>query len=147
MFDFGFGYTEIFVIAVVAIIVIGPKDLPRVLRALGKTVAKMRGMAREFQGHLDSAMKEAGIDEVKKEFDNIKNSANIIDPVKKSTVDEVKKQEDDFKKLFGEVPDADAPRAEASKAEAPKAEAPKAEAPKIDPPKPADAPASTTAAT
>ena len=93
-----------FVVAVVAIIVIGPKDLPRVLRALGKTVAKMRGMAREFQGHLDSAMKEAGIDEVKKEFDNIKNSANIIEPVKKTAVDEVKKQEDDFKKLFGEVP-------------------------------------------
>jgi sec-independent protein translocase protein TatB len=147
MFDFGFGYTELFVIAVVAIIVIGPKDLPRVLRAFGKTVAKMRGMAREFQGHLDSAMKEVGIDEVKKEFDNIKNSANIIEPVKKSAVDEVKKQEDDFKKLFGEVPDADAPRAEAPKAEASKAEAPKAEAPKIDPPKPADAAASTTAAT
>ena len=114
MFDFGIGYTEMFVVAVVAIIVIGPKDLPRVLRALGKTVAKMRGMAREFQGHLDSAMKEAGIDEVKKEFDNIKNSANIIEPVKKTTVDEVKKQEDDFKKLFGEVPPADAPKAPAA---------------------------------
>ena len=62
MFDFGFGYSEMFVVAVVAIIVIGPKDLPKVLRALGKTVAKMRGMAREFQGHLDSAMKEAGLD-------------------------------------------------------------------------------------
>jgi sec-independent protein translocase protein TatB len=137
MFDFGFGYTEMFVVAVVAIIVIGPKDLPRVLRGFGKTVAKMRGMAREFQGHLDSAMKEVGIDEVKKEFDNIKNSANIIEPVKKATVDEAKKQEDDFKKLFGEVPDADAP----------KPEAPKPETPKIDPPKPAEAPASTTAAT
>jgi sec-independent protein translocase protein TatB len=110
MFDFGFGYTEMFVVAVVAIIVIGPKDLPRVLRAFGKTVAKMRGMAREFQGHLDSAMKEAGIDEVKKEFDNIKNSANIIEPVKKSVADESKKQEDEFKKLFGEVPAADAPK-------------------------------------
>lgn len=120
MFDFGIGYTEMFVVAVVAIIVIGPKDLPRVLRALGKTVAKMRGMAREFQGHLDSAMKEAGIDEVKKEFDNIKNSANIIEPVKKTTVDEVKKQEDDFKKLFGEAPPADAPKpSEASAPAAP----------------------------
>jgi sec-independent protein translocase protein TatB len=129
MFDFGFGYTEMFVVAVVAIIVIGPKDLPRVLRAFGKTVAKMRGMAREFQGHLDSAMKDAGIDEVKKEFDNIKNSANIIEPVKKTVVNETKKQEDDFKKLFGEVPDANAPRADA----------PKAEVPKVDPPRPADA--------
>ena len=68
MFDFGVGYTEMFVIAVVAIIVIGPKDLPRVLRALGQTVAKMRGMAREFQGHLDSAMKDAGLEDVKKEI-------------------------------------------------------------------------------
>jgi len=129
MFDFGFGYTEMFVVAVVAIIVIGPKDLPRVLRAFGKTVAKMRGMAREFQGHLDSAMKDAGIDEVKKEFDNIKSSANIIEPVKKTVVNETKKQEDDFKKLFGEVPDANAPRADA----------PRAEVPKVDPSRPADA--------
>jgi sec-independent protein translocase protein TatB len=111
MFDFGIGYTEMFLIAVVAVIVIGPKDLPRVLRALGKTVAKMRGMAREFQGHLDSAMKETGFDEVKKEFNNIKNSANVIEPVKKTVADDVKKQEDDFKKLFGEVPASETPKA------------------------------------
>ncbi len=104
MFDFGVGYTEMFLIAVVAIIVIGPKDLPRVLRALGKTVAKMRGMAREFQGHLDGAMKDAGLEDVKKEFNNLKNSANIVDPFKKDIVSDVKKQEDDFKKLFGDVP-------------------------------------------
>lgn len=103
MFDFGIGFPELVVIAVVAVIVIGPKDLPRVLRAFGKTLAKMRGMAREFQGHLDSAMKEAGLDEVKKEFNNLKN-INPIEPVKKDVVSEAKKQEDDFKKLFGEVP-------------------------------------------
>ena len=142
MFDFGFGYTEMFVIAVVAIIVIGPKDLPRVLRAFGKTVAKMRGMAREFQGHLDSAMKEAGIDEVKKEFDNLKNSANIIEPVKKTVADETKKQEDEFKTLFGEVPPADAPRVESKPAEVAKVEAPKPP----DAPPPAPAAASTPAA-
>ncbi len=107
MFDFGIGYTEMFVVAVVAIIVIGPKELPAVLRTLGKTVAKMRGMAREFQGHLDSAMKEAGLDEVKKEFNNLKN-INPVEPVKKDTVSETKKQEDDFRKLFSEVPAADA---------------------------------------
>ena len=114
MFDFGFGYSEMFVVAVVAIIVIGPKDLPKVLRALGKTVAKMRGMAREFQGHLDQAMKETGFDEVKKEFDNIKNPGNFIDPSvsgKKAAEDASKKQVDDFKKLFGDVPAADAPKA------------------------------------
>jgi sec-independent protein translocase protein TatB len=109
MFDFGIGYTEMFVVAVVAIIVIGPKDLPRVLRALGKSIAKMRGMAREFQGHLDSAMKDAGLEDVKKEFNNLKN-INPIEPVKKDTAAaETKKQEDDFKKLFGDAPEAPKP--------------------------------------
>jgi len=120
MFDFGVGYTEMFLVAVVAIIVIGPKELPQVLRALGKTVAKMRGMAREFQGHLDSAMKDAGLDEVKKEFNNLKTmaSTNTVEPVKKDPAAEVKKQEDDFKKLFGEIPSAGA---EASNANSPAA--------------------------
>lgn len=140
MFNFGFGYTEMFLVAVVAIIVIGPKDLPRVLRGFGKTVAKMRGMAREFQGQLDTVMKEAGIDEVKKEFDTIKNSANIIEPVKKTAADEVKKQEDDFKKLFGEVPAPDTPKIDPPKTGAP---APSADA--APPPPPAPAAAGTTA--
>ena len=103
MFDFGIGYSEMFLIAVVAIIVIGPKDLPRVLRALGKTVANMRGMAREFQGHLDGAMKEAGLDDVKKEIQGLKNIGNPEPPVKKAPVDEKRKAEDDFKKFFGEA--------------------------------------------
>ncbi len=111
MFDFGIGYTEMFVVAVVAIIVIGPKDLPRVLRGFGKTVAKMRGMAREFQGHLDGVMKEAGLEDVKKEFSNLKNmNMNPIEPVKKDAgATEAKKQEDDFKKLFGETPEEPKP--------------------------------------
>jgi sec-independent protein translocase protein TatB len=118
MFDFGFGYSEMFVVAVVAIIVIGPKDLPKVLRAFGKTIAKMRGMAREFQGHLDQAMKETGFEDVKKEFDNIKNPANFIEPTmaKKAAEDASKKQVDDFNKLFGEAPPADTPKASTPKA-------------------------------
>ena len=118
MFDFGFGYSEMFVVAVVAIIVIGPKDLPKVLRAFGKTVAKMRGMAREFQGHLDQALKETGFDEVKKEFDNIKNPANFIEPpnTKKVVEDATKKQVDDFKKLFGDAPATGLPNVPATSA-------------------------------
>jgi sec-independent protein translocase protein TatB len=72
MFDFGVGYSEIFVLALIAIIVIGPKDLPKVLRAFGKTMAKVRGMAGEFQGHVDQAMKEAGLDDVKKDLQALK---------------------------------------------------------------------------
>jgi sec-independent protein translocase protein TatB len=118
MFDFGIGYTELFVVAVAAIIVIGPKDLPRVLRALGKTVAKMRGMAREFQGHLDSAMKETGFDEVKKEFDNLKSAGNILEPPdpKKRAAEEAAKQVKDYKNYFADVPAPDAPRSSAGAA-------------------------------
>jgi sec-independent protein translocase protein TatB len=95
MFDFGIGYTELLVIAVVAIIVIGPKDLPKVLRAFGRTMAKVRGMAREFQGHLDAAMRESGLDEVRREVQSIRS----INPVADVAAD-LKQQETDFKKSF-----------------------------------------------
>lgn len=72
MFDFGVGYSEIFVLALIAIVVIGPKDLPKVLRAFGKTMSKVRGMAGEFQGHVDQAMKEAGLEDVKKDLQALK---------------------------------------------------------------------------
>ncbi len=68
MFDFGGRYTEILVLVVVAIIVIGPKDLPVVLRKIGQFMNKMRSMAREFQGHVDVAMKDAGMDSIKKDL-------------------------------------------------------------------------------
>jgi sec-independent protein translocase protein TatB len=119
MFDFGIGYTEIFVIAMVAIIVIGPKDLPRVLRAVGKTVGKMRGMAREFQGHLDSAMREAGLEDVKKEFQGLKSMASVdsaptIKPdAAAAAAVAARKQEDDFAKFFGEPEPAEAASAPA----------------------------------
>lgn len=118
MFDFGIGYTELFVVALVAIIVIGPKDLPRVLRAVGKTVAKMRGMAREFQGHLDSAMKEAGLEDVKKEFQGLKSMATVdvnTPTASERAAAEAKKTEDDFKAFFGEPAAAEKP-AEPAKA-------------------------------
>ena len=100
MFDFGIGYTEMFLIAVVAIVVIGPKDLPRVLRAFGKTMAKVRGMAREFQGHLDGAIREAGLEDVKKDLAALKDIGNI-EPAKKTAV--AKPPENDFTRYFGET--------------------------------------------
>src|SRR3954452_12682697 len=95
MFDFGIGYTEILVIALGAIIVIQPKDLYKVLRALGRTMAKVRGMAREFQGHLDAAMRESGLDEVKREVQSIKSMNPVAD-----VAADLKKEESDFKKTF-----------------------------------------------
>ncbi len=73
MFDFGVGYSEMFVLAVIAIIVIGPKDLPKVLRTFGQFMRKAKGMAREFQGHVDAAMKDAGVDGLKKDLTEMKS--------------------------------------------------------------------------
>jgi sec-independent protein translocase protein TatB len=76
MFDFGVGYSELLVLAVIAVIVIGPKDLPKVLRTFGQFMRKARGMAREFQGHVDSAMKDAGVDGLKKDLAELKSTVS-----------------------------------------------------------------------
>jgi sec-independent protein translocase protein TatB len=78
MFEFGVGYSELFVLAIIAVIVIGPKDLPVVLRKFGQLMQKVRGMSREFQGHVDMAMKEAGVAELKKDLQGVKNTVNEI---------------------------------------------------------------------
>ncbi|MDQ0320199.1 sec-independent protein translocase protein TatB [Pararhizobium capsulatum DSM 1112] len=60
------GWTELVVIAVVLIIVVGPKDLPPMLRTFGKMMTKMRGMATDFRQQFDEALKEADLDDVRK---------------------------------------------------------------------------------
>ena len=67
MFDFDIG--KLMVFAIVALAVIPPKDLPRVLRTVGKYVGQMRRMASEFQGQFMDAIKEADVESVKKEID------------------------------------------------------------------------------
>jgi sec-independent protein translocase protein TatB len=73
MFDFGLGSSELLLVAIVALIVIGPKDLPRLLRTMGQYMRKIQGMAREFQNHLNEAAKEAGVDDVKKDIKGMTN--------------------------------------------------------------------------
>ena len=67
MFDIG--WSELVVIAVVAIVVIGPKDLPRAMRTVGQWTGKMKRMAREFQSQFNEAMREAELDDVKKDVE------------------------------------------------------------------------------
>ena len=75
MFDLDAG--KILVVGVVALLVIGPKDLPRVLRTVGQTVGRMRRMASEFQHQFAEAIKEADLEDVKKEFSALQESAKI----------------------------------------------------------------------
>lgn len=82
MFDFDAG--KLIVIGLVALIVIGPKELPRVLRQLGQAISKMRRMAGEFQGQFMDAMREAEIDEIRKDVTKMTDAAKIdvnFDPV------------------------------------------------------------------
>lgn len=65
---FGIDSPELLVIAVVALVVIGPKELPGLLRSWGKWMAKMRGMASEFRGHVDEMVRQSELDEVKKQI-------------------------------------------------------------------------------
>jgi sec-independent protein translocase protein TatB len=74
MFDIG--WSELVVIAVVALIAIGPKELPGVLRMVGQWMGKARRMASEFQGQFNEAMREAEMADLKKSFDEIKETAS-----------------------------------------------------------------------
>jgi sec-independent protein translocase protein TatB len=74
MFDIG--WSELVVIAVVALIAIGPKELPGVLRMVGQWMGKARKMASEFQGQFNEAMREAEMADVKKAFDEVREAAS-----------------------------------------------------------------------
>jgi sec-independent protein translocase protein TatB len=66
MFDIG--YSELLLIAVVALVVIGPKDLPRVMRTVGHWTGRARGMARHFRSGVDTMMREAELEEMEKKW-------------------------------------------------------------------------------
>jgi len=73
MFDIS--WSEFAIIAVVALIAIGPKELPGVLRMVGQWMGKARKMAAEFQGQFQEAMREAEMADLKKSFDEVKEAA------------------------------------------------------------------------
>jgi sec-independent protein translocase protein TatB len=80
---FGIDSPELLVIAVVALVVIGPKELPNLLRSWGKWMTKMRGMASEFRGHVDEMVRQSDLDEVKKQLDAVPGlDLQSLDPTK-----------------------------------------------------------------
>ncbi|MBE0454011.1 Sec-independent protein translocase protein TatB [Roseovarius autotrophicus] len=86
MFDLG--WTELLVIGIVALIVVGPKDLPGMFQAVGRFVGKARGMAREFSRAMNDAADQSGVSDLQKTF---KAAANPM----KSAMDEVRKTTED----------------------------------------------------
>jgi len=67
------GASELLVIAVVALIVVGPKDLPMLLRKLGQFMAKLRGMASEFRASFDEMARQSELDELRKEVEAMRS--------------------------------------------------------------------------
>lgn len=113
MFDIG--WTELLVIGIVALIVVGPKDLPGMFRTLGRFTAKARGMAREFQRAMESAADEAGVKDVAKDLKSATSARNL-------GLDTLKDAASKFEKWE--------PGRSAAKDATPKGAAPKAAAPK-----------------
>lgn len=84
MFDIG--WSEMLVVGAVALVVIGPKDLPAALRQAGKWMGTVRRMAADFQGQVNQAMREAELDELRQEVSNLKSGLNAAtDPVRSAS--------------------------------------------------------------
>ena len=77
MFDIG--WSELLVIAVVAIVVVGPKELPRLLRTFGHYAGKLKRAASDFQRQFDDAMRESELDEMRKTFEDMRAAGSSVD--------------------------------------------------------------------
>lgn len=83
MFDLG--WSELLVIGVVALIVVGPKDLPVMFRNVGRMMGKARGMAREFTSAMNAAADETGMREVQRELSGLSNPKKMgLDALQKA---------------------------------------------------------------
>jgi len=78
MFDFGLSFSHIMVIVILAVIFIGPKDLPVVLAKAGQGMSKLRRMARDFQSQMDTAMKDSGLQSVRQDIASIATGVSAV---------------------------------------------------------------------
>ena len=144
MFNFGWG--ELVLIGIVALIAIGPKELPTVLRTLGQALGKVRRMANEFQGQFQEALREADIADLRKQADEMTSSLTdsvsdiaSFDPL----ADTQKELEQGFDMTTPTGTAAASSETPAVTAEAAPAELPAPQLPEIDVPMP-DHPAAVT---
>jgi sec-independent protein translocase protein TatB len=159
MFDIGWG--ELVLVGLVALIVIGPKELPTVLRTAGQWMGKVKRMASEFQGQFQEALREAEVADLKQQAEDISGSLKGItdyDPL--ADVDKDKEKEDgasewdepSFETPEHETPEHEEPAAGSVTETTPETEpapvaavesAPLEELPEIEPPKQPAAPVET----
>ncbi len=84
MFDLA--WSELLVVGLVAVLVLGPKELPTAMRTLAKAIRKVRNLGSEFQGHFNEMLREAELDEVRKQVQKFSQTSltehvtNLVDP-------------------------------------------------------------------
>ena len=119
-----FGFAEFFLLAAVALIVVGPKDLPVMMRKLGQFMARGRAMANEFKDAFDDIARDAELDELRQEIESLKHDNAVT-----QAMDEMKAVEKEINDSV--MKDTRAKQAEAGAS--PEAEPPKDNTPKADP--------------
>ena len=108
MFDIS--WTEFLLIGIVALIVIGPKELPAVMRSLGQWTRKIRSLAADFQNQFHEAMREAEMADLKKQVDDMASDVKNYDPLKdvRADVEAIGKDLDESVKSPDKAADKDA---------------------------------------
>ena len=107
--------SKLLILAVVALIVVGPKDLPILLRTVGKYLGIIRRHAAEFRGQFDEAMREAELDGLKKEFENVSREVRATMDEGSRAIDsqiEAARVNIDTPKALASVPPAEGPASE-----------------------------------
>ena len=105
---FNMDWTELLIIAIIAVLVVGPKELPGMLRTMGRYAGKMRKVAGEFRSQFDQAMKEAELDGVQQMVKDTKSAINQVNPVHelKKAVTQADTVVKDINKSVDEKPEA-----------------------------------------
>ncbi|MGI9423632.1 MAG: Sec-independent protein translocase protein TatB [Hyphomicrobiaceae bacterium] len=89
------GWSELFIVATIALLVVGPKELPSLLRTIGRFAATIKRQAQEFRTQFDEAIKDTEFEQVKKEFDDLKSGAeSTIRDASASFEDEMRELDD-----------------------------------------------------
>ncbi|SOH93475.1 sec-independent protein translocase protein TatB [Monaibacterium marinum] len=114
MFDIGI--YEMMLVGVVALIVVGPDDLPKMFRTVGQYVGKARGMARQFQSAMNDAARQTELQDVKKAMDGVKAATNPLNTATKSARDYAKTIMTDIDPAAPQTPDPTAARRDAAAA-------------------------------
>ena len=140
MFDIG--WSELVVIGIVALIAIGPKELPGVLRAVGQWMGKIRRMASEFQGQFQEAMREAEMADLKKSVDEMTDTAKSY-----TNFDPIGMVRNEIETLTGDKPPASTAEAAAPTTSEATSEAAPTAVPDTAPPAPDVAPVADAPAT